>query len=300
MLDSVGLGSVPVVAGGEAPPLRTVREKHPWEVQYGERVATVTREMQIETRFSDELAQCDACDTGAAASAIIEAARAAGGGVTILALGAMTNIAEALQHHPTDFEKLISRVVFIGDTDSSRQSYNAALDPAGLRTVLRSGTELVLVGSSCYARPEWVQALFGRGDSTSIDDTAAGAHGGADAQSADSEDSSSSAVAAAVALRTLGSLDPYSMCYDPLALLFHLQPDAFESVVEPAGASVTGDTSTAHGWRFERCAGGAQVEADGLVVEPSEVSLERYASFLRRAARLVRRCEDSEDQCASE
>ena len=41
------------------------------------------------------------------------------------------------------------------------------------------------------------------------------------------EEVAAAADMAASALRTLGSNDPYSMCYDPLALLFYLQPDAF-------------------------------------------------------------------------
>ena len=73
------------------------------------------------------------------------------------------------------------------------------------------------------------------------------------------------------------------MCYDPLALLFHLQPDAFTREA-PVPVRVSGDLGTAEGWRFERCGEG---ERDGYVIEPSGVSLERYAAFLREACSRV-------------
>ena len=268
MLDRVGLDSVPVVAGAEAPPPTTVREKLDWETSYETRVSDVTRAMGMETTFSDALAQPGPCEAGAAAKAMLEAARAAGGGATILALGAMTNIAEAVRSEPDEFRRLFERVVFIGDTDPSRQSYNAALDPAALKSVLGCGTEVVLVGASCYPQPAWVETLF--------DDKGGirGARGGS------SEGDSGAGAAAASALRTLGSLDPYSMCYDPLALLYHLQPDAFSCAPTPTPVRVSGDTSTADAWHFERCLSG---QANGLVYEPSAVCEERYAAFLRQA-----------------
>lgn len=264
ILDRVGLESVPVVAGAEAPPPSTVRIKQEWEVSYEHRVAEVTRAMDMETTFADHLAQRDSCNAASAADAIIDTARAAGGGATILALGALTNLAEAARHSPTEFRQLVQRVIFIGDTDPSRQSYNAALDPAALKVVLGSGVDIVLVGSSCYPRPAWVEALF--------NESAMGAANG-----------SANGSVAGTTLRTLGSLDPYSMCYDPLALLFHLHPDAFTSSLEPTPVRVSGDTNTANGWRFERCPSDSIDEAHGYVSEPSAVSLESYAAFLRQA-----------------
>ena len=53
----------------------------------------------------------------------------------------------------------VKRIVFVGDTDGSRQSYNAALDPSALKVVLGSGIDIVLIGASCYVRPAWVEAL---------------------------------------------------------------------------------------------------------------------------------------------
>ena len=123
-----------------------------------------------------------------------------------------------------------------------------ALDPEALLVVLRSGVPLILIGSSCYVSPEWVTTLFGGGTGGSL-------------------------------LHVLGRSDPYSMCYDPLALLFHLQPDAFE--VEPTPVPVR--LTRGNDWRFERC---EESQRDGYVLEPSGVSLDRYATFLRRASEM--------------
>ena len=233
--------------------------------------------------FDHALAVTTPCDAGAAASAIVESARTAGGGVTILALGAMTNIAEAARQYPTEFHQVVRRVIFIGDTDPSAVSYNVALDPESLRAVLRSGVEVVCVGEACYPQPEWVEALFRESDMSPDRDAA-------DAQSARTRECGSmagdaSAEAAATALRVLGGRDPQSILYDPLALLFHLHPDAFtcsqKSTAVPV--RVNGDVKTADKWRFERCAVGSDQEPDGYVIEPSGVSLERYSGWLRQA-----------------
>ena len=101
-LDRVGLQTVPVVAGAEAPPPSVVRERQPWELGYEERVAAAGEAMGMETTFADDLVQRGTCDAGAAASAIVETARAAGGRATVLALGAMTNLAEAARRDPSE------------------------------------------------------------------------------------------------------------------------------------------------------------------------------------------------------
>ena len=72
------------------------------------------------------------------------------------------------------------------------------------------------------------------------------------------------------------------MCYDPLALLYHLEPDAFVVEQTRAPVRVSGDVCSADGWRFERCAASGAAAA-GYAIEPSAVSLERYAAFLRQA-----------------
>lgn len=332
MLDTVGLSRVPVVAGAEAPPPTTVRERQDWELTYGDRLADVTHALGMGgMSFADAEAQHEACDAASAASAIVEAAQAAGDpGATVLALGALTNLAEAATRFPREFKRSVRRVVFIGDTDAARHSYNAALDPAALEAVLRSGVEIVLIGAPCYPPPAWVERLFaesghaggnaggnaggkaggeaggnagGEAGGKAGGEAGGKAGGNAGGEASGTASAGDARAAAAMALRTLGSLDPYSMCYDPLALLYFLQPDAFEcddSTAVPV--RVSGDTRTAHGWRFERCTaesaaydrpagggGGEEClgEAHGYALEPSAVSLERYAAFIRQACTVV-------------
>lgn len=273
MLDHVGLKEVPVVGGAEAPPATTVRDKQDWEESYPDRVAEVTAAMGMQTTFAKSLALTATCKVSAAAHAIIETASAVDGGATILALGALTNVAEAARAHPDAFRRHVRRIIFIGDTDPSRQSYNAALDPTALQRVLGSGVEMVLVGQACYPRPAWVEDLFSRSGMGYAADRGAREDG--------TTDGGAEGDVPPKALRTLGGLDPYSMCYDPLALLFHLQPDAFTHG-EPTPVRVSGDLQTKNNWCFERCAAGE--DAHGHALEPSAVSLERYAAFLRACA----------------
>ena len=124
--------------------------------------------------------------------------------------------------------------------------------------MLRSGVELVLVGAPCYPGPAWVKELFSAGAGSS---EAAG-------DSAHPE--------AARLLRRLGELDPYAYCYDPLALLYQLQPDSFDAAPSQS-MRVTDDG------RLERC---AEAQAQGRAVEPGGVALVRYKAFLRQASAL--------------
>ena len=151
--------------------------------------------------------------------------------------------------------------------------------------MLRSGVELVLVGQPCYPRPAWVEALFsagprssdGHGDGHELDHTsvlrarqlspaAATAMGNGVGNGAHPE--------AALLLRRLGELDPYAYCYDPLALLYLLQPDAFDATAsQPLRVTADG--------LLERC---TEAEAQGRAVEPQSVELARYEAFLRQAS----------------
>ncbi|EOD33332.1 hypothetical protein EMIHUDRAFT_229891 [Emiliania huxleyi CCMP1516] len=195
MLDYVGLQDVRVVAGAEMPPPGVVREKAEWEMTYQQRVADVTAAMGLREAAA-EAEVVDAGDAGAAADAILSAARESGGNATVLALGALTNVALSSRRHGSDFSRLVRRML---------TSSVARLE------VLGSGVEVVLVGQACYAKPAW-------------------------------------------------------------ALLYHLQPDAFAGGEARVPVRVSGDTSTAAGWR-----------PDGHVIELAGVSLERYAEFVRSA-----------------
>ena len=246
LLDLVSLHQTPVVAGAELPPAHVKRRKQSWELSYNDRLSDVIARIGVEPVAVGKAEVTG--DASSAARAIIDAAHADGGNASILALGALTNVAAAATLHPEEFARDVQRVVFIGDTDAEHQSYNVALDPEALRAVLGSGVELVLIGSACYASPQWVADLFGGGTGGSL-------------------------------LRVLGRSDPYAMCYDPLALLFHLEPEAFEVDSTPIPVRVT----RGRDWRFERC---EDSQRDGYVIEPSGVSLERYAAFLRSASEM--------------
>jgi len=127
--------------------------------------------------------------------------------------------------------------------------------------VLRSGVELVLVGQPCYPPPAWVEALFSGGARSAEGDEldqesvlrprqlsrAAQATGVGVAESEGAHPE------AALRLRRLGELDPYAYCYDPLALLYLLQPDAFDTA-ESLPVRVTADGL------LERC---TEAEAQG-------------------------------------
>ena len=110
MLDYVGLQAVRVVAGAEMPPPGVVREKAEWEMTYQQRVADVTAAMGLREAEA-EAEVVDAGDAGAAADAILSAARESGGNATILALGALTNVALSSRRHGSDFSRLVRRML---------------------------------------------------------------------------------------------------------------------------------------------------------------------------------------------
>ena len=251
VMDAVDMGSVRVVAGAEAPPPHVTRQKDAWEHGYSERLSSCLKLAGIDVAYTEAAPSGSAA---AAADAIVDVARAAGGGTTILALGALTNLAAACERHPADFSRHVERIIFIGDAQS-RRSFNIECDPAALGTVLRSGVDLVLVGAQCYPSPEWVSELFAGGAS------AAGA---------------APNPAAARVLRAFGEHDPYAFCYDPLALLYHLQPEAF-------GVAVSAPVRLTDDGCLEGC---DEARATGRAAEPVSVSLDAYAAFLRQVSGL--------------
>ena len=111
--------SVPVVPGAEAPPKHVLRVKEEWEMEYVSRLDKVTSAMGLDAVTAAHAAQAaqepQTGSAAAAADAILETARAAGG-VTVLALGSLTNLAAASQRDPAGFLRSVRRVVFIADT----------------------------------------------------------------------------------------------------------------------------------------------------------------------------------------
>eukprot|EP00966_Prymnesium_polylepis_P090392 2093392-Prymnesium_polylepis.1 len=71
------------------------------------------------------------------------------------------------------------------------------------------------------------------------------------------------------------------MLFDPLAIFFHFNPDAF--LVEDHGERIPVRVTHGPGWMFERC---GEAQADGHVTELSGVDLPRYEAFLRGASAL--------------
>lgn len=250
-LRSIEMAQLPVVGGAEEPPtyVAAVRKKADWEISYSGRLTEATA--RVMTPIDVVKGVPIEGTAAAAADAIIEHART-DGPTTVLALGALTNLAAAVQRSwEGEFQKLVKRVIFIGDTDPSRRSYNVALDPDALRTLLRSGVEIILIGQACYAPPSWVAA-----------------------HTQSCADAPHPSCVAARAVRELSDADPYSLCYDPLALFFHLHEDAFDVEWARIPVRVTPGLE----WRFERC---QEEQRDGYVIEPSSVDLARYADFLK-------------------
>jgi len=211
-------------------------------------------------------AACAKPSAKAAADAILALARAKaadqGQSLTVLALGSMTNLGAAALQDPAAFAH-IDRIVFVGGARSStpgyhHQPYNAWLDPGALRTVLRSGVPLFLIGPECFPKLAWCSALV------------------EDLVQAGSAVSATAPLAARVVWRIL-QFDARQMAFDPLAVFYLLQPEAFLDT-QPMAVRVT----EGEAWRFEECA--AEHEPDSSrVVEFGGISLERYQEWLTRA-----------------
>eukprot|EP00966_Prymnesium_polylepis_P038180 885178-Prymnesium_polylepis.1 len=161
LLDYIELSSVPVVTGAEQP--RSHRQKANWELQYPQRAAEALSRLGVERVTAEQAARAAprnaAAAAAAAAHAIVDTARAGGGNTTVLALGALTNLAVAVKD--PDFARCVARIIFVGDTVAKRP-YNVQCDPAALRAVLASGIELVLVGVKCYPKPSFAESIFER------------------------------------------------------------------------------------------------------------------------------------------
>jgi purine nucleosidase len=87
---------------------------------------------------------------GRAVDAIIEACLSTPGAVTLVAIGAMTNVALALRLEPR-LSEAVGQIVFMaGSTDEGNTSpaaeFNAFADPHALRVVLESGVPLTMFG----------------------------------------------------------------------------------------------------------------------------------------------------------
>jgi len=100
---------------------------------------------------------------------IISTAMAAGDGVTLIPVGALTNVASALLREPRLAER--ARVVLMGGVVSRpRAEHNVRCDPEAARIVFESGIPITMVGLDvtlrCVLGREDVERLRGRGLAT--------------------------------------------------------------------------------------------------------------------------------------
>ena len=201
-----------------------------------------------------------------AADAILQVARAkeraSAAAVTVLALGSMTNLAAAAHKDPATFS-LIDRIIFVGGVRTSKagyhhQPYNAWLDPDALRTVLRSGVRVELIGHACYPKLAWCSEVLNEAV-------------------AEGEPLPGHAPCHSHVLQHVFRLDARQMAFDPLAVFYLVAPDAFVPA-EPIAVRVTRGAQ----WRFEECDPTDAPDAE-QVVEFNGVCLEQYREWLIQA-----------------
>ena len=83
---------------------------------------------------------------------------------------------------------------------------------------------------------------------------------------------------AAQIVQRVTAYDARQLAFDPLAVFYLAQPQAFGAESAPMAVHVSEGAK----WRFEQCAAADAPDAVG-VVEFSGVSLERYGEWLTRA-----------------
>lgn len=81
-----------------------------------------------------------------AADALIALAEQHGAELTLLCIGALTNVAEAIRRNPDSMARLGEIVAMSGAFRTQHREANAAIDPEAADTVYRSGIPLRLVG----------------------------------------------------------------------------------------------------------------------------------------------------------
>lgn len=142
LLEAADAGHVPVHRGAARP---LVQDPAPWRAR-------------LELRRDDEEAQrlwrgigpvgtALAADPTPAARALVEAVDASPGEITVVAVGPLTNVAQAMLLDPGFADKVAGLVVMGGafDLPNVLQELNAAYDPEATDVVLRSAAPLRLV-----------------------------------------------------------------------------------------------------------------------------------------------------------
>lgn len=128
LLATYGQPQIPVAAGASTP-LAAQWAFHEAPNQYG-----------------PEMAPLEPCSSLDGADLMIQAVNDAPGEITIVAIGAMTNVAQALQRDP-DFHRKVKEVILMGGEYSSHyREFNIVGDPEAADILFRSGIPLTAVG----------------------------------------------------------------------------------------------------------------------------------------------------------
>lgn len=149
LLDAAGAGAVPVAAGSGTPLLR--RKPGGWAGHEGEGVLEGAPDRSLDPRH--------------AAQVIVDITRARPGEVTLLAIGAMTNVAVALALEP-QLPGLARQLVMMGGAMRNDASWretpvaewNFAADPDAADVVVRAGFDLAIVPFDVGARARFRRA----------------------------------------------------------------------------------------------------------------------------------------------
>ncbi|CAK9069229.1 Pyrimidine-specific ribonucleoside hydrolase RihA (Cytidine/uridine-specific hydrolase) [Durusdinium trenchii] len=153
----LGLGvSALVVRGATCPSSSEHAELPGWVEKHRaklEKVSEVLELPELPEELSKELSKPSDCQT--ASTALLELDIK---GVTLLALGPLTNVAAAAKANLSKFREVVGKIIVAGD-NTKANPFNFRLDPVALDVVLNSGVPIQMVGTCC--RPD-AKELEGR------------------------------------------------------------------------------------------------------------------------------------------
>ena len=150
----------PVVHGADQPITTTAAELPSWVAKHRAKLEKVSELLELPEQTSG-FREDQAAST--ASSALLETAEtAANEGLTLLALGPLTNVAAAAQSDLSKFQKVIGTIILAGDCTKANP-FNFRLDPAALDLVLNSG-----VGSLGLSHSADLQNAFGHFSSETL------------------------------------------------------------------------------------------------------------------------------------
>jgi purine nucleosidase len=140
LLAEAGLPEIPVHAGADQPAVRN------------EVLDSLSPEHCLNA-WTPAMADLPVAEADAA-DALVDLARTHAGDLTLICIGALTNVSEALRRDPEAMSRIGGIVAMSGAFRSQHREANAAIDPEAADAVYRSGTPLRLVGFEEAARPQ--------------------------------------------------------------------------------------------------------------------------------------------------